>query len=128
MEDSFVVTNATKSLVPRLPFLEMKNSILGNRYAVSLVFVGPTRAKKINESWRKKTYTPNVLAFEVDTNRGEIYICPTVAAREAAEYEHSTHEHIGYLFIHALLHLKGHDHGDTMERAEARYMKRFGLS
>lgn len=122
------VINTTKSRLPRLPFEEMKNGILGNQHAVSLVFVGPARAKSVNMKWRKKSYVPNVLSFEVDQKQGEIYICPAVAAKEAPEYGHTLRQHIAYLFIHALLHLKGHDHGDTMEKAEVRYMRRFDLT
>ena len=36
--------------------------------------------------------------------------------------------YIAFLFIHGLLHLKGHDHGDTMESLERRYVKQFGIS
>ncbi|MFM2374302.1 MAG: hypothetical protein RLZZ234_297 [Candidatus Parcubacteria bacterium] len=128
MENTFVITNTTKSPLPRLPFHEIKNRILGTKYAVSVVFCGEQRAKRINEVWRQKTYVPNVLAFEVDTGSGEIYITPKVAAREAKKYGHSVRAHIGFLFIHALLHLKGHEHGDTMEGAEKRYMKAFKIS
>lgn len=128
MEATFAVLNTTKTPLPRLPFEKMKNSILGNRYAVSFVCVGPARAKAVNMKWRKKSYVPNVLAFEVDTNQGEIYLCASVAEKEAPEYGHTTRQHIAYLFIHALLHLKGHAHGDTMERAEVRYMRRFDLA
>jgi probable rRNA maturation factor len=127
MENSCSVTNTTKSPLPRLPFHEIKNRILGNQYAVSVVFVGETRARSINKAWRKKTYIPNVLAFEVANDCGEIYITPKVAAREASQYGHSVAAHTGFLFIHALLHLKGHAHGDTMEKAEKRYMKMFNI-
>ena len=34
---------------------------------------------------------------------------------------------LSYLFIHGLLHLRGEEHGDTMEREERRIMKKFGL-
>ena len=128
MEATFAITNTTKTPLPRLPFEKMKNSILGNQYAVSLVCVGPARAKAVNMKWRKKSYVPNVLAFVVDKNIGEIYICPSIAEKEASEYDYTTRQHIAYLFIHALLHLKGLDHGDTMERAEVRYMRRFDLA
>jgi probable rRNA maturation factor len=122
------IANTTKSQIPRLPYNEIKDSILGTQYAVSLVFVGEKRAQRINKTWRKKTYTPNVLAFEIAPHLGEVYICIPVATREATEYGHTPLKHIGFLFIHALLHLKGHVHGDTMEKAEARYMTDFKLA
>ena len=123
--DSFVLTNTTRKRTPRIPFEEIKNSIVGTHYAVSLVLVGATRGKQVNTQWRGKTYVPNVLSFQTDAQAGEVYLTLAVAKREAARYGHNFPEHVGYLFIHALLHLKGLDHGATMEKAEARAMKRF---
>ena len=39
----------------------------------------------------------------------------------------TTNGYIGYLFIHGLLHLKGHDHGTDMDRLEAKFVKKFNL-
>jgi ssRNA-specific RNase YbeY (16S rRNA maturation enzyme) len=33
-----------------------------------------------------------------------------------------------FLVIHGMLHLKGLEHGSTMETAERKYMKQFGFS
>lgn len=35
--------------------------------------------------------------------------------------------YLAFLFIHGLLHLRGMDHGDTMEDEERRIMQQFGL-
>lgn len=121
----FSVATTTKDSLPAIPFKKIKDDILGTEYVVSLVFVGEKRAASINKQWRKKDYTPNVLAFEVDENQGEIFITPKIAAKECAEYSHTLRQHIAFLFIHALLHLKGHAHGDTMERSEVAYMKKY---
>lgn len=128
MRTTFSVSNTTRKATSSLPFEKIKNDILGNRYIVSLVFVGEKRAQTLNSTFRKKEYTPNVLAFEIEKNIGEIYITPSIAVKEAPEYAHSPRAHIGYLFIHALLHLKGHAHGATMEKREAAYMKKYHLS
>ncbi|MSR70526.1 hypothetical protein EXS62_00595 [Candidatus Kaiserbacteria bacterium] len=60
----------------------------------------------------------NVLAFPLSKTSGEILIC------KAAAKPYS----VGFLFIHATLHLKGLRHGATMEREEDRLLKRFGFS
>lgn len=128
MNSMFTISNTTQKAPPSLPFKKIKEDILGTTYSVSLVFIGTKRAKTLNTVWRKKEYIPNVLAFEVDNNTAEIYITPDIAAKEAKKYDHSEAAHIGYLFIHALLHLKGHAHGVTMESQEVAYMKKYTLS
>ena len=94
-------------------------------WELSLVFVGPTRAKQLNESLRGKSYTPNVLSYVAGAKSGEIIICPAVAKRQAPDYDLSYKNFIIYLFIHGLLHLKGHPHGATMEKHERALMARF---
>lgn len=128
MNETFSITNTTRSKEPALPYENLKNDILGKKYALSLVFVGQDRARALNMTHRGKTYVPNVLSFPIDEKNGEIFIAPKVAAREAKKYDLSVNGYIAYLFIHGLLHLKGLDHGDTMEKAEARYMTAYRIS
>jgi len=105
----------------------MKEAVLGESYQLSLNFVGEKRAKALNQKYRKASYVPNVLSFPLEKNFGEVYITPNIAKREAKKFGLSPQNYIGYLFIHGLLHLKGHVHNDTMSKAEKRYMKRFEL-
>lgn len=123
-----VLLTASVKTYPTLPYQKMKDDILGREYRLSLVFVGATRARALNENYRGKTYVPNVLSFPLDTETGEIYICPQVAKREAKKFSLSVPGYIGYLFIHGLYHLKGHDHGDTMDALEAKAVKKYGIS
>ena len=46
---------------------------------------------------------------------------------EAKKFERTYENFLAFLFIHALVHLKGMDHGSTMESMEARYRKKFGI-
>ncbi len=129
MSTGFSITRTThKGALPTLPFEQIKNDILGAQYVVSLVFVGEKRARTLNTQYRNKTYVPNVLSFPIDKKVGEIFITPTIAAKEAQNFGLSERGYIGYLFIHGLLHLKGLDHGATMDKAEARYMKAYHLT
>jgi len=123
---SLTISHTTKSF-PVLPYEKMKDSILGKKFTLSLTFIGKTRAQALNQKYRNASYVPNVLSFPLDTLTGEIYINPTVSEKEAPKYALSTTGYIGYLFIHGLLHLKGYPHGDTMEKAEKKYMKLFAL-
>ncbi|MCA9354399.1 MAG: rRNA maturation RNase YbeY, partial [Candidatus Kaiserbacteria bacterium] len=126
--DTFSITSTVRSYPKRLPFREIKDMILGKKYELSLVFVGATRAKQLNESYRSKTYVPNVLSFPLSESAGEVYICPKVAAKEAKEFDLSVNGYMAFLFIHGCLHLKGYDHGDTMEKLERKYCKAFDIS
>lgn len=117
----------TARTYPRLPYQELKNDILGDTYALSLVFIGSDRARTLNQETRGKEYVPNVLSFPLTNTAGEIYITPTQAKLEAPKFGLTTDGYIAYLYIHGLLHLKGHDHGDEMDTHEATYMKRYGF-
>lgn len=114
--------------VPDLPYETMKDCILGKSYTLSLTFVGSTRAQALNKAHRNATYIPNVLSFPLDDAHGEIYITPIIAAREAKKFNMTRDGYIGFLFIHGLLHLKGHLHGDTMDKAERKYVAQFKLT
>ncbi len=113
---------------PHLSYEKIKQKILGNRYELSLVFVGKDKAASLNRTYRHKTYSPNVLSFPLSPTAGEIFICPYVAAREAAKYHLSPNGYVAYLFIHGCLHLKGYDHGDTMDALEQKFLKLFTIS
>jgi probable rRNA maturation factor len=126
--NSFTLTHTVKKYPTGHPYGEMKRKILGPRYDLSLAFVGKTRAATLNRTYRQKTYSPNVLSFPLTENAGEIIICPQVAKGEAAKFDLSADGYVAYLFIHGLLHLKGYDHSDTMEKMEQKYLKAFNIS
>ncbi len=115
----------TRASYPKHAYEAIKNAVLGKKYAVTLAFVGPQQAAKLNATYRKKDYTPNVLSFPLLVNRGEIYICLSVAKKEWKKFSMSYEAYVGYLFLHGLLHLKGLDHGEAMDKEEARFKKRF---
>ena len=106
---------------------KIKNDILGKNYTLSLAFIGGTRSQALNKKHRGKDYTPNVLSFPLDVAVGEIFITPTIAKKEAPKFNMTHKGYIGFLFIHACLHLKGLDHGDAMDKAEKKYCKKYGL-
>jgi probable rRNA maturation factor len=123
---SLTISHTTRTY-PKLPYKDIAADILPASYELSLVFLGPTRARQLNESSRGKTYIPNVLSFPLTNTAGEIFITPAVAAREAKQGGISLKERVAFLFIHGCLHLKGYDHGATMERLEKRHLTRAGF-
>ena len=125
-DETFSISSTINSYPPH-PYRDIKEAIMGKKYRLSLSFVGTKRAQTLNTTYRKKNYVPNVLSFPLDETNGEIVICPKIAYPEAKDFNLSKEGYIAFLFIHGLLHLKGHDHGDTMEKLEQRNLKRFGI-
>lgn len=125
--DTFSIRTLSKGKLPRLPFLEMKNAILGKDYELSVVLIGDKRSATLNKTHRGKNKPANVLSFPLEKTSGEIFLNPRRAQREAPQFGESYRNFLGFLFIHGLLHLKGFDHGSKMESAERRFRKKFGL-
>ncbi len=123
-----VTISSTIKHYPAWPYDAIKQAVLGKTYNLSLTFVGPARAQALNITYRKKDYVPNVLSFPLDPQTGEIFICPAVAKKQAADFNLSVDGYIAYLFIHGCVHLKGHDHGDTMEKLERTYLRKFNIT
>jgi probable rRNA maturation factor len=123
---NFWITSTAREY-PTLPYEKIKDAILGKKYVLSLAFIGGTRATALNKTYRGKDYTPNVLSFPLDEMVGEIFITPTIAKKEASKFEMTHSGYIGFLFVHACLHLKGLDHGDTMDKAEKKYCTKYSL-
>ncbi len=124
-----MITNISSTVKshPTLPYDKIKKEILGDKYELSLVFIGKIRAKSLNIKYRNKNYTPNILSFTLDTKSGEIFITPELAKIESKKFDMTPNGYIGFLFIHGLLHLKGYSHGDTMKKAEKKYKTEFNL-
>ena len=124
----FSITNTTKERVPALPFLRLKESVLGKNYELSLVIATDALARKLNRNYRGKTYTPNVLAFPIDKTHGEIFLNLREAERERATRALSYRHFVALLFVHALLHLKGYRHSSTMEGKEVKLLSKFHIT
>jgi probable rRNA maturation factor len=123
----FTLTNTTKSTPPSVPFVKIKNAVLGKNYDLSLVFIGEKKSKKLNFSYRGKNKPTNILSFTLDKNSGEIFITPSVAKKQLKIFNRKYNNFVAFLFIHGLLHLKGMEHGSTMEEAEEKLRKKFSV-
>ena len=116
-----------RQTAPRNAFSILAKEVLP-QWDISLVFVGPKKAKTLNETLRNKTYIPNVLSYAVGDKNGEIFICLHEAAKQAPAYNLNLTSYTLLLFIHGLLHLKGWAHGVKMERCEQKLLARFVCS
>ena len=136
--------------LPRLQsFLLRMNHELGLGADAAFVrFVTDREMLRLNERFRKKVKTTDVLSFPSETRSqpstlrrrtmelrgsflGDIAISPTVARRNAKACGRTMSEEICILMLHGVLHLLGYDHETDrgeMERVEATLRRRLGLS
>ncbi len=127
-EGEFTITKLTKERIPVLPYLRMKNTVLGKSYNLSFVVAGDIYTQKLNRQYRKKTYIPNVLSFPLENKQGEIVLNVGQAKRECQDRKESLRYFVALLFIHSLLHLKGYRHGSTMEEQEKKFLSKFHIT
>jgi len=125
MEEKFSMINKTKNKIPILPFVSIKNNILGKSYSLSLAFVTKEQIKKFNKIYRNKNKPTNILSFPLSKVSGEILICPTLVKTELKKFNRNFRELLGFLVIHGMLHLKGMEHSSRMEKEENRYDKKY---
>lgn len=115
---------------------------------VSLCFVSDHEMARLNETYRKKKGTTDVLSFPSEERDrpasvaararelreeflGDIAISPAVAGRNAKAFGRSLDGEIQILILHGVLHLLGYDHETDrgeMNRVEGRLRRRLGLA
>ena len=114
---NFSISKTVRTPVPKLSFSSVKDRVLGKSYELSLVFIGDKLSRRLNRTYRNKDKPTNILSFPVSSKSGEIFI----------NLSRSGSFSTAHLFIHGLLHLKGMQHGVTMERREKAFLKTFRL-
>lgn len=120
------------SFIWDLPFLRIKEYVLGKNFTLSLNFVDKYTAQELNIKYRGKDYFPNILTFPLGDDSGEIYICRSVARTQYKSFELDYHNYILFLFIHGCLHLKGVNHDskkseENMVKLENELLEKFKL-
>ena len=113
------------NFIPELPFLEIKNKILGAKYNLNIIFCSPVMSRDLNNRYRSKDYATNILSFALADDQGEIYIQLACARSDAKKHNMSYNKFIHLLTIHGCLHLKHHQHGHKMDSLEDKYLKMF---
>ncbi|NBD74170.1 rRNA maturation RNase YbeY [Patescibacteria group bacterium] len=120
--------NTTRTQPPRLPYRALVSKTLGEYYDLTLVFVGDTRSRTLNKTYRGKDVPASVLSFPLEDGVGEIYLALPVARRRALRYGGSTRTAVAHYLIHGMLHLKGYVHGSTMDGYETEIARSFGIT
>jgi probable rRNA maturation factor len=101
---------------------------------VAIRLVDEEEGRMLNNQYRGKDYATNVLSFPYETGprlMGDLVICPTVVAREAAEQGKPLAAHYAHLTVHGVLHLRGWDHenegdAEAMEDEEREILAALG--
>ena len=83
--------------LPALPYEKIKDTILGPTFQLSVSFVVPKEAKRLNKTYRQKTYIPNTLSFPLSKNSGQLIICRSIARHQAKDFELSYKNYLIYL-------------------------------
>jgi len=124
---NFSIKSQGKDKPDSLSFLAMKEKVLGKDYDLSLNFVSELKIHELNKKYRKIDKPTDILSFPIDKNVGEIFICKKIANRKAKDFGRTPENYLLFLFIHGLVHLKGFDHGDKMEKVEYQHRKYFQI-
>jgi len=122
-----MLSTLVKTSLPKIPFERIAAEILGKKYALSLVVCSDTLARRMNRTYRKKGYAPNILSFPLGTSSGEIFLNVAKAKREARMMKIGLRARLVHLYVHGCLHLKGFNHGERMEAVEKQILKQFQL-
>jgi probable rRNA maturation factor len=96
---------------------------------LSIVLVDEGTMEQLHVQWMDEPGPTDVLSFEMDELRpgsedkesdpgllGDVVLCPSVAARQAATAGHSTEDELHLLCTHGILHLLGYDHAEAEEK------------
>jgi probable rRNA maturation factor len=116
--------------------------------SVAIRLVTDAEMARLNERYRNKKGTTDVLSFPAETRHppanlktrlkkvrgtllGDIAISPEVARRNAKTYKRALPEELEILILHGVLHLLGYDHETDrgeMSRMEMRLRRRLGIA
>lgn len=129
--------NAAAKKLRFLPWGKIKQEILGKRFQLSVALLPPQEMRRVRRILRlekKYRFEPhhavNVISFLLSPHAGEILLNKDQIRRESRVKKESFRNHLLFLYIHGLLHLKGHDHkkerdAANMEERERKLFARF---
>jgi probable rRNA maturation factor len=131
---SIEVRNETTATVDEHEFVDLARFVLDAMHLhpateLSILFVDESAMEQLHIQWMDEPGPTDVLSFPMDELTpgtpdqptpegllGDVVICPSVAARQAASAGHSTVEEMLLLATHSMLHLMGYDHAEPEER------------
>ena len=130
------IRNETTAVVDEREFVELSRFVFEAMHLhpateMSIIFVDEEAMEKLHVQWLDLPGPTDVMSFPMDELTpgtaespteegllGDVVLCPSVAARQAAEAGHSAVEEMLLLTVHSILHLLGYDHMEEDERTE----------
>lgn len=130
------VNNETDADVDEVEFSELATYVLKEMHVadgaeLAILFVDEAAMEQLHIQWMDEPGPTDVLSFPMDELRpgtadeptppgllGDIVVCPSVAARQAAAAGHTPEEEMLLLTTHGILHLLGYDHAEPDEEKE----------
>ena len=130
------VNNETDANVDEVEFSELATYVLKEMHVadgaeLAILFVDEAAMEQLHIQWMDEPGPTDVLSFPMDELRpgtadeptpagllGDIVVCPSVAARQAATAGHTAEEEMLLLTTHGILHLLGYDHAEPEEEKE----------
>ena len=128
------IRNETTARIDEREFVELSRFVFEAMHLhpateMSILFIDEEAMEKLHVQWMGEPGPTDVLSFPMDELipgsadqpapeglLGDVVLCPTVAARQAAEAGHSAVEEMLLLTCHSILHLLGYDHMEDDER------------
>ncbi|HEY7531498.1 MAG TPA: rRNA maturation RNase YbeY [Nitrospiraceae bacterium] len=106
---------------------------------LSVALIGDRSMRRLNQQYRKKAQTTDVLAFSMREGRGlssafmgDVIISVPTAMKQARRLGRSVDDELVTLLVHGILHLCGYDHERSkrdarrMQRRERMVLRRLG--
>lgn len=98
------------------------------RARIAVTFLGPRAMQQLNAEFLQHNYPTDVIAFPLQGPRGaltgDIYVCRSVAARNARTRHVAVREELLRLLVHGTLHVLGWDHPDGAARERSAMWRR----
>ncbi len=95
---------------------------------IGVTFLGPHRMRRLNRAYKGHDYPTDVISFALPqpdgSLSGDIYLCRSVAAREARRRRLPVREEILRLVVHGTLHVLGYDHPESLRREHSAMWQR----
>jgi probable rRNA maturation factor len=92
--------------------------------AMSVTFLDPSAMAVMNRDYKGHDRPTDVISFSLPqpdgSLAGDIYICPSEAAREAGERQEAVERELLRVVVHGTLHVLGHDHPEDEGREQSR--------
>ena|SRR3989338_1037768 len=120
-----VFKNYTSQKAPKESFFVkvlnagLKAAKFKGKAEVSVNLVGEGKMRSLNKKHRKKDKPTDVLSFPLGGGNGDIFICLSIAKKQAKSENMSIEKKLAQLTVHGFLHLLGYDHEISPKEAKS---------